>query len=321
MTEGKFYGKYRGKVANNIDPLFLGRIQATVPAVPGLMLNWAMPCTPYAGSGVGFYAIPPIGANVWVEFEGGDPNYPIWSGCFWETLEVPEPPVTPFKKVFKTDTITMILDDTPGAGGFKLLANPPSVVNPLTMVWDSAGIKITTPFGSISMTPAAITVEQPQSKMTMTAASIAQEILTTSVKMDPQQIAMQSATIASTALQEVSATAPQVTLTAAATASMKAGANLSLEAGLAASMQAGGTVAIKAAGSAQVQAVGDVSIQSAAALTMVAGLAASMTAGATIAFAATGNVSITAVTTAVTSVVQVTGALLINGLPPVLVPV
>lgn len=78
---GQFFGKYRGKVENNIDPMMMGRVQVSVPAVLGDGgLSWAMPCAPYAGSGVGFFAIPPTGANVWVEFEGGDPDYPIWSG-------------------------------------------------------------------------------------------------------------------------------------------------------------------------------------------------------------------------------------------------
>ena len=71
----------------------LGRVQVSVPAVLGDgRLSWAMPCVPYAGSQVGFFAIPPVGANVWVEFEGGDPDYPIWSGCFWGTGEVPATP-------------------------------------------------------------------------------------------------------------------------------------------------------------------------------------------------------------------------------------
>jgi uncharacterized protein involved in type VI secretion and phage assembly len=49
-----------------------------------------MPCTPYAGRDVGFFAIPPVNSNVWVEFEQGDPDYPIWSGCFWGMNELPE---------------------------------------------------------------------------------------------------------------------------------------------------------------------------------------------------------------------------------------
>lgn len=73
----KFFGKYRGKVENNIDPMQLGRVQVKVPAVLGDgTMSWAMPCVPYAGSGVGFFAIPPNGANIWVEFEEEIPIIP-----------------------------------------------------------------------------------------------------------------------------------------------------------------------------------------------------------------------------------------------------
>jgi len=114
----QFFGKYRGKVVNNIDPMSLGRVQVSVPAVLGDgQMSWAMPCVPYAGSGVGFFMIPPNGANVWVEFEGGDTNSAIWSGCFWDSGDVPASPAIPMKKVIKTDSATLTLDDTPGAGG------------------------------------------------------------------------------------------------------------------------------------------------------------------------------------------------------------
>lgn len=114
-----FYGKYRGTVANNIDPRQLGRLQIVVPTVLGnSRLSWAMPCVPYAGSGVGFFALPPIGARIWVEFENGDPDFPIWVGGFWEeSSDVPASPVLAEKKVLKTETATLTLDDTPGAGG------------------------------------------------------------------------------------------------------------------------------------------------------------------------------------------------------------
>ncbi len=119
MTQ--FFGKYRGQVVNNIDPMQLGRIQVNVPAVLGDgQLSWAMPCVPYAGSGVGLFAIPPIGANIWVEFEGGDPDFPIWSGCFWGAGEVPALPAVAEIKVFKTDGVTLTLNDLPGVGGFTL---------------------------------------------------------------------------------------------------------------------------------------------------------------------------------------------------------
>ena len=64
----ELFGKYRGKVANNVDPLQQGRIQVSVPAVLGEgRLAWALPCVPYAGPGVGFFTVPPIGGNVWVK--------------------------------------------------------------------------------------------------------------------------------------------------------------------------------------------------------------------------------------------------------------
>ncbi|MGD2157014.1 MAG: phage baseplate assembly protein V [Anaerolineales bacterium] len=119
MTD--FFGKYRGSVVNNVDPQQMGRVQVSVPAVLGEgRMSWAMPCTPYAGSGVGFFAIPPIGANVWVEFEGGDPDYPIWSGCFWGVGEVPALPAIAENKVLKTSTATITLNDLPGAGGITI---------------------------------------------------------------------------------------------------------------------------------------------------------------------------------------------------------
>ncbi len=117
----QFFGKYRGTVSNNIDPQQMGRVQVSVPAVLGEgSLSWAMPCVPYAGAGVGFFAIPPSGANVWVEFEGGDPDYPIWSGCFWGLGEVPALPAIAEMKVWKTDGATITLNDLPGIGGITI---------------------------------------------------------------------------------------------------------------------------------------------------------------------------------------------------------
>ena len=88
-TGERFYGKYRGKVVNNIDPCHLGRIIAYVPSVsPETPLSWANPCSPYAGFGVGMFFVPPYGANVWIEFEEGNPQYPIWTGGFWSELDI-----------------------------------------------------------------------------------------------------------------------------------------------------------------------------------------------------------------------------------------
>lgn len=117
----QFFGKYRGKVENNIDPLQQGRVQVSVPAVLGDgRLSWAMPCVPFAGNSVGLFLVPPTGANVWVEFEGGDPDYPIWSGCFWAPGEVPVSPALAEMKVWKTATATITINDVPGAGGITI---------------------------------------------------------------------------------------------------------------------------------------------------------------------------------------------------------
>jgi uncharacterized protein involved in type VI secretion and phage assembly len=113
-----YFGKYRGKVEKNIDPMQQGRILVSVPRVTGSgTLNWAMPSVPFAGNGVGFWAIPPVGANVWVEYEGGDADRPIWSGCFWGIGEAPAIPAVAQVVVLKTETCTLTLNDLPGIGG------------------------------------------------------------------------------------------------------------------------------------------------------------------------------------------------------------
>lgn len=82
-----YFGKYRATVLINVDPELRGRLQLMIPGVLGeIPSTWAEACTPLAGPTgppMGVYMVPPIGAGVWAEFEGGDPSYPIWSGCRW----------------------------------------------------------------------------------------------------------------------------------------------------------------------------------------------------------------------------------------------
>jgi Type VI secretion system/phage-baseplate injector OB domain len=214
----KYYGKYRGKVLENDDPLFLGRILADVAAVSGMTMNWCMPCTPYAGSDVGFYAIPPIGANVWIEFEGGDTNYPIWSGCFWAEGEVPTggEPVNPMVKVFKTAFATFIMDDTPEVGGITLECHPASVTVPLSMKFDSTGITILAPPATIKMiTEEGITLSFPPDVIAMTEETI-------EITVPPSTFTINSGVI--------ELEAPAVNTTAEGVIGIEAGGEVSIEA-------------------------------------------------------------------------------------------
>jgi uncharacterized protein involved in type VI secretion and phage assembly len=113
----RLVGKYRGVVSDNRDPEQRGRIRAKVAALNDLEVSWALPCLPYGGNGVGLFLVPPTKANVWIEFEGGDIDYPVWTGCFWDLGQTPVLPALAEKKVLKTDSATITLDDLPGIGG------------------------------------------------------------------------------------------------------------------------------------------------------------------------------------------------------------
>lgn len=107
----RHFGKYRGTVTDHADPTKRARLKVRVPAVLGDLEVWAMPCVPYAGDKVGFYVLPEPGTGVWVEFEAGDPSYPIWSGCFWADDQLPDEATGAAKKVLRTAKSTVVLDD------------------------------------------------------------------------------------------------------------------------------------------------------------------------------------------------------------------
>lgn len=127
MSDHKFYGKYRGTVTNVKDKSGLGRIRANVPEVTGKKeTGWALPCLPFAGRGMGFLGLPTVGANVWIEFEHGDPENPIWTGCFWEKKdEVPPEALLGIGDRVLIRTAKgqgLLIDDGPGGGGIKIVA-------------------------------------------------------------------------------------------------------------------------------------------------------------------------------------------------------
>jgi len=126
----KYFGKYRGTVINNIDPMFQGRLLVEVPDVLGLVpSSWALPCVPLAGPTgppMGVYLVPPIGAGVWVEFEQGDPESPIWVGCRWggpsdvPPLALAGLPVSPSIVLQTAGQNSISISDVPGVGGIML---------------------------------------------------------------------------------------------------------------------------------------------------------------------------------------------------------
>jgi uncharacterized protein involved in type VI secretion and phage assembly len=127
----KYYGKHRGVVLNNIDPLQKARLLIQVPDVLGLgTSSWAMPCVPMAGIQTGVYVVPMIGSGVWVEFEGGDPDFPIWCGGFWgSAAEVPAlalagVPGSPNIVLQTSLQNTIVISDLPGPTGGIMLKSP-----------------------------------------------------------------------------------------------------------------------------------------------------------------------------------------------------
>jgi uncharacterized protein involved in type VI secretion and phage assembly len=158
----QYFGKYRGTVVNNIDPMQRGRIQAVVPDVSSLgPTSWAMPCFPLAGPQMGIFTVPPIGAGVWIEFEQGDPDFPIWAGCFTGTaVDVPGaaravPPAVSGITLQTTLQNGIVISDVPGPTGGIVLRSATGA----TLIVNDTGIYIDNGKGaSIVMVGPTVTV-------------------------------------------------------------------------------------------------------------------------------------------------------------------
>jgi uncharacterized protein involved in type VI secretion and phage assembly len=125
MSESKkYFGKYRGTVLNVVDPEQRGRIQVMVPDVSGFALSsWAMPAFPIGGIQMGMFSLPLPGSGVWIEFEQGDLDYPIWTGIFFgSAAEVPlmahlVPPAVPGIVLQTVLQNGLLISDVPGPTG------------------------------------------------------------------------------------------------------------------------------------------------------------------------------------------------------------
>jgi uncharacterized protein involved in type VI secretion and phage assembly len=168
-TAKKYYGKYRGIVLNNIDPEFRGRIQVTMADVTQFSpSNWAEACVPIAGGAtpMGIFAVPPIEANVWIEFEQGDLRHPIWTGCMWGSqtsvpaLALAGIPGDPNIVLQTMNQNTIVLSDVPAEGIIlQTLSGAMIMVNDLgILITNGQGATITMVGNLITMNEGALTI-------------------------------------------------------------------------------------------------------------------------------------------------------------------
>lgn len=161
-SQTKYWGKYRGTVVNNVDPMMQGRIQAMVPDISGLALtSWAMPCLPVAGVQNGFFTVPIIGSGVWIEFEKGDPDFPIWTGCFYGSpadvpaLALTVPPGVPGVTIQTPLQNGITINDVPGPTGGIMIKSATGA----TLIVNDTGIYIQNGKGaSIVMAGPSVTI-------------------------------------------------------------------------------------------------------------------------------------------------------------------
>ncbi len=148
-VRNRFYGKYRG-VVTDVDASTM-RVKASVPSVlPGAPTGWCAPCVPYAGPQVGFVMLPDIGSGVWIEFEGGDVSFPIWTGCYWTTGDIPPAASADVKSIitnagalgFDNNAGTVTLQDSGGD----------------SLVFDGSGATITAGSGMIEVGASGVSV-------------------------------------------------------------------------------------------------------------------------------------------------------------------
>lgn len=249
-VQGRFFGKYRGRVTDNIDPLGIARIKLDVPAVPGTTELWALPCVPYAGnadSPVGMHIIPPAGAHVWVEFEAGDPSRPIWTGCYWDEddeftlpgdLEADDPPLV---KTLKTDCAEFTIDDAQeNAGSIKLELDAPAVEDKVTLTFDNNGALLETGISSIAVHPTdGITLKVEETTITLT----------------KDDIQLKSKAIGSTSDNDTTVTANAgLTLKATKAAALESGTTLGLKAGSTGTLESSSALTVKAGSAGTIQA-------------------------------------------------------------------
>jgi len=132
MNEKRWYGKYKGRVRDISDPRGRGRVKVVIDEILEHP-TWAEPCVPFAAPNQGWLMLPPVGGDVWVEFMGGNRQFPIWTGAFWHA-DGSAPAADATTKVLVLSGMTLeIKESADGAtvklqlGGATLEASPDAV--------------------------------------------------------------------------------------------------------------------------------------------------------------------------------------------------
>jgi hypothetical protein len=178
-VEHRFYGKYRSFVSDNNDPEKRGRLKLRIPSVLGkdVISGWALPCAPYGGAaGQGIFFIPDKDAGVWVEFEAGLLEYPVWVGTFWckpgNTTEVPPPADKqgpPTSKIIKTKNHTIEFADESGKEAIRIT----DAANSGKITLDKDGIKLEAGATAVSIAKdGAIGLDAGSNDITVKAANV-----------------------------------------------------------------------------------------------------------------------------------------------------
>lgn len=108
---GLYYGSYRAFVMDNEDPLEMNRVKLMIPMLnsSATLDNWALPIGFWGGKGYGVQMLPRKGDMVWVEFESGNADYPIWKHASYAEGEKPKEFKTHYHYGFKTPRGSLIL--------------------------------------------------------------------------------------------------------------------------------------------------------------------------------------------------------------------
>jgi uncharacterized protein involved in type VI secretion and phage assembly len=157
--DAHYFGKYRGTVDSIGSGSELGLIKAKVPEVLGdETTHWARPAVPFAGKQHGFLALPEVGDGVWIEFEAGNVDLPIWSGCWWADNEIPKPGAEKVRVFATSKGHKIVLDDDNNEVRIEHGGGPSIVLTDSKITLEAKGKKIEISSSNVSINGGALEV-------------------------------------------------------------------------------------------------------------------------------------------------------------------